>query len=310
MEPTVRRRTTAALCTASFLLAMGTPLAAQEEKKSGPPTFKSVWKMDLPASTKRVAVADVMEDKLPRLLVLNAEGTLAIQKLSAEGSKEEASVALGAEAGRFVAGHFSKSGPAQIVVPTAVFYREGGTFRKKALSGLEELRGSVRFKDGTESLFLFTREMPPTTHELDLAAEKTVKEGREFPQPTAEGSDFREIVPHFDPDMFENAPFPEEVKKGSLARLLVPRADGRLYGLLSWQAADGSHVVTIGGSDLFPEPNADMKPLWKSPKLAGKVLDIALGPDPKGGAATGILVLTEAGDGGKGRQVEFFAIEP
>jgi hypothetical protein len=53
-----------------------------------------------------------------------------------------------------------------------------------------------------------------------------------------------------------------------------------------------------------------MKPLWKSPKLGGKVLDMALGADPKGGTQTGLLVLTQAGEDGKGRSMEFFALEP
>lgn len=309
MEQPVRHRSPRAIGVAGVLIAVatGTALAAQE--KGGAPAFKPVWKMDLPAGTQRVAVADVTADKLPRLLVLNAEGTLAVQKLSAEGAKEEATIPLGAGAGRFTVGHFSKGGPAQIVVPDAVFYREGETFRKKAISGLGDLRGSVRFADGTESLFVFRQDGPPMTHGLDLNAEKPVMMGRDLPEPKPEGGDLKELIPHFDSDMFENAPFPEAAKKGSLARLFVPRADGKLYGLLSWQATDGSYVVLVGGNDLFPDPNPDMKPLWKSPKLAGKVLDIALGPDPKGGAASGMLVLTQAGDDGKGRRVEFFALE-
>jgi hypothetical protein len=59
-----------------------------------------------------------------------------------------------------------------------------------------------------------------------------------------------------------------------------------------------------------PLPNAAMKPLWKSGKLAGKVLDLALGPDPKGGTQPGLLVLTQAGADGQGRSLEFFALEP
>jgi hypothetical protein len=266
--------------------------------------------MDLPVGTQRIAVADLTTDKLPRLLVLNAEGTLAIQKLSQEGTKEEATVALGTGAARFVVGHFAKGvSPAQIVVPNAVFYRDGETYRKKELADLPEVTGSVRFDDGTESIIVFSRGEQPSGYELDLAAEKPVKAGREISEPQAEGSPYREIIPHFPPEMFENAPFPEEVKRGSLARLLVPRSDKRLYGVFSWQAADGSYVALVDGAQLFPMPVADMKPLWKSPKLAGKVLDIALGPDPKGGAQSGMLVLTQSGDDSKGRQAEFFALE-
>jgi hypothetical protein len=309
-----RRQRFAAAPNATALLfaigAIGTVQAAPEGSKGGPPAFKSVWKMDLPAGTQRVAVADVTDDKLPRLLVLNAEGTLAIQKLSAEGSKEEATVALGTDAARFVAGHFTKGKPAQIVVPKAVFYREGETYRKKELPDLTEVTGSVRFADGTENIFSMAPESPPAGFELDLSAEKPVKPGREVPQPQAEGSDYREIVPFFPPEMFQKEPFPEEVKNGGLVRLFVPRSDKKLYGVFSWQAADGPYVAVVNGGDLFPQPVAEMKPLWKSPKLAGRVLDIALGTDPKGGTQTGLLVLTQAGEDGKGRNLEFFALEP
>jgi hypothetical protein len=99
------------------------------------------------------------------------------------------------------------------------------------------------------------------------------------------------------------------VKSGRLVRLFVPRSDKKLYGVFSWQAAEGSSIAVVGGGDLFPDVNAAMKPLWKSDKLAGKVLDLALGPDPKGGAQTGLLVLTQAGADGLGRSLEFFALE-
>jgi hypothetical protein len=290
--------------------AIGAAQAAQEGPKSGAPAFKPVWKMDLPAGTQRVAVADVTGDKVPRLLVLNAEGTLAIHKLSAEGSKEEATVALGTSASRFVVGHFTKGKPAQIVVPNAAFYREGETYRKKELPDLTDVTGSVRFADGAEVIFSMSPESPPASFELDVAAEKPVKPGRELPQPQAEGSDFREVVAFFGPELFEREPFPAEVRNGKLVRLFIPRSDKKLYGIFSWQATDGSYVAVVGGGDLFPQPVAEMKPLWKSPKLAGKVLDLALGPDPKGGTQTGLLVLTQAGEDGKGRSLEFFAMEP
>lgn len=290
--------------------AIGAVRAAPEGGKSGPPAFKPAWKMDLPAGTQRVAVADVTGDKLPRLLVLNAEGTLAVRKLSAEGSKEEATLTLGPGAERFVVGHFARGKPAQIVVPQAVFYREGDAYRKKALPDLTEVTGSVRFADGTETIFSMAPESPPESFALDLAAEMPVRPGRALPQPEAEGTDLREIVAFFPAEMFERESFPAEIKSGRLVRLFVPYSDKKLYGVFSWQAADGSHVAVVGGGDLFPEPAAGMKPLWKSPKLPGKVLDIALGADPKNGMQTGMLVLTQAGEDGKGRSLEFFALEP
>src|SRR5262245_58110815 len=71
------RRLAAAVGAGAFLLAVSAvrpARAAAEDTKSAPPTFKLSWQMDLPAGTQRVAVADVTEDKLPRLLVLSDEG--------------------------------------------------------------------------------------------------------------------------------------------------------------------------------------------------------------------------------------------
>src|SRR3989442_802598 len=108
---------------AAVLLATGgaTPACAkqaeaakgQEAKKTGPPAYKSVWKMALPAGTLRLAVADVTGDKKPRLLVLDDKGTLAIHKISEAKSEEiklekEGEIALGKDAAKFAIGHFAK----------------------------------------------------------------------------------------------------------------------------------------------------------------------------------------------------------
>src|SRR5579871_5335857 len=44
---------------------------AEKAKRTGPPAFKAAWKLDAPAMTTRIAVADVTEDKVPRLLLLD-----------------------------------------------------------------------------------------------------------------------------------------------------------------------------------------------------------------------------------------------
>jgi hypothetical protein len=285
------------------------PARAQDAKKSGPPTLKSAWKMDLPTGTQRVAVADVTDDKRPRLLVLDGEGTLSVQKLSDTAAEKEASIPLGAGAARFVAGHFAKDRPAVIAVPGAVYYRDGDKYSKKAAADLTEVTGSVRFPDGREFIFVFTEGSPPVSYSVDLSADKPLKGGPEVPEPDAKAGQFREIVAYLPQEIFDHGPFPDEVKKGAIARLFDPHSENRLYGVLAWQATDGAYVVVVDGADLFPEPKADMKPTWKSPKLAGKVLDIALGPDPKGSKQTGVFVLQAAGDDGKGRVLEFFALE-
>ena len=48
--------------------------------------------------------------------------------------------------------------------------------------------------------------------------------------------------------------------------------------------------------------------VWKSQKLS-KILDVAVGADPKGTKKTGFFVLQATGADGKGRTVEFFALD-
>ena len=91
--------------------------------------------------------------------------------------------------------------------------------------------------------------------------------------------------------------------------LLDPSLDNLIFCLFAWQEADAPYVALVDAGALFPQPVPDTKPLWKSPKLSGKVLDIALGPDPRGSKQTGFLILEASGEGGKGRTVEFFAVE-
>jgi hypothetical protein len=272
--------------------------------------------MDLPPDTTRAVVADITGDGKPRLLTLGADGTLSVHKIAAgaaEGKPEkEASVALGKDATKFLVGRFAKGKPALIVAPGGTFYWDNNKFAQKP--ALEQelgngMTGSFRRKDGFEAFFVFSPGAPPSSYVVDLSAEKIYQPGPELPEPTAEGSPLREMVVNFPRAFFEQMSFPDEVKAGSLARLFDPRGQDKLFGLFAWQAADGSYVAVVEGSSLFPRPRADAKPSWKSAKLAGKVLDIALGADVKGTEQTGFYVLQEAGAEQKERVLEFFALD-
>jgi hypothetical protein len=282
---------------------------AQEARKDATPKFQPVWQMELPEGTQRVAIADVTEDKKPRLLVLDKEGTLTFQNLKDTAAATEGSMPLGKEAARFVTGHFDKAKPALIVVPGAVFYKDGDKYRKKDVPDLTAFTGSARFIDGTDVLFTIVQDAPPTSYAIDLAAANPLTEGRQVPQPDPKGGQFRELQATLPPEMLVREPFPDPVKKGAVVRLVDPYGDDRIFGLFAWQEPDASYVALVDAGALFPRPVPDTKPLWKSPKLSGKVLDIALGPDPKGSKQTGFLVLESTGEAGKGRKIEFFAVK-
>lgn len=309
MRGMARRGGLAALAVVGAMAA--TSVQAQEAKKSGTPNYTSAWKMDLAAGTKRIAVADVTEDKKPRLLVLNAEGKLTVHKLSATATApgdSEGAVSLGEKADKFAVGHFAKGKPAVIAVPGAIFYREGEAYSKKAAGDLTDVSGSVRFTDGGEYILIFDGQGPPTSRGVDLSAANLLTAGPDMPEPKAEGGSYREVVVTLSPELQEHLPLPEEAKKGGILRLVDPRSDSKLFGLLAWQTADSSHAVLVDGGSLFSNAG-DMKPLWKSPKLAGKILDIAPAPDPRGSKQQGFLVLQATGADGKGRLLEFFALD-
>ncbi len=100
-------------------------------------------------------------------------------------------------------------------------------------------------------------------------------------------------------------PLPAEGKKLGTLALVNPRAENRLYVLTPWATNEG-HTLQMFDMSVFG-PGGVPTPSWKSPKLAGPVLDFALGTDPRGTGKKGIFVLEATGPEGKGRQVEFFA---
>jgi len=275
------------------------------------PTLKSAWKLDLPAGTKRIAIADVTGDKTLRLLTLDGAGVLTVQKVADAGPVKEDTISLGDSADQFAVGRFAKDKPAVIVVPGAVFYRDGDKYAKKAAADIKLVSGTVRFADGVESYMVFDpsqRDSAPQSFIIDLAADNPVKTGPAVPQPDQKPELFRDLSPILPPAMFESAPFPESMKKGAILRLFFYAKSKKIYGLVAWQSAT-THLALLNGSDIFQGPNGDLKPIWQSPNLAGKILDIAFGASVKDAKQNGVYLLEQSGDDGKSRQLEFFTID-
>src|SRR5947209_4437055 len=107
------------------LLSVALPALAQA------PEFRSTWRAMLPADSRRIAVADLSGDGKPRLLALGKESNLTVISLTGAAPAKEMSVDLGPNATSFVAGRFSKGKPALIVVPGAVFLKEGDKLTRK-----------------------------------------------------------------------------------------------------------------------------------------------------------------------------------
>src|SRR5437763_1863560 len=109
------------------LLACATALITSPAEA---PAYKAVWKVEMPAECRRVAVADVSGDKKLSLLVLGKSSTLTVHSLGDKLYDKEMSVDLGEKAEECAIGAFQAGKPAMIVVPNAVFVKKGSTFEK------------------------------------------------------------------------------------------------------------------------------------------------------------------------------------
>lgn len=276
-------------------------------KKTGPPAFKSAWTLPVKENTTRIFVADVTGDRTPRLLTLGSDHNLAVHKVGENGAQVEATIALGDKSRQIAVGHFAKGKPAVIVVPGAIHYRDGDKYAKKETTDVSDITGQVRFADGEECFFFFAGGVPDVWS-VDLSAEKPITYGRELVPPDQGAGLYSFLTVHIAPEFMSALGLPEQAQKTGFAAGFDPRADKNLYALLTWQDNDGPAMVVADISALALGGGGEVKPIWRSPKLAGKVLDVALGTDPRGSKQTGFFVLMETADG-KGRQVEFFALD-
>jgi hypothetical protein len=287
----------------------GAPVGGGGAKKGGPPAFKSSWKSEVLAGTSRIAIGDVTGDKSARLIGLGSSGKLTIYKVGAGGAEQDGTVDLGAKVTKFEVGNFAKGKPAVIVVPKAIFYREGDKYVKKDAADLDDFTGRVRFTDGNASNIFFFGGSSVDTYFVDTSGANPLKAGQEMVWPGPEKY-YAEIVLHAPPDMLGQLGIPENGRQAGVLGLLDARGDGKLYAVFPMMDTDNKFkMVVADSSGVGPGGSGEIKVLWTSPTLAGKVLDFALGSDPKGSKATGILVLQATGEGGKGRTVEFFALD-
>jgi hypothetical protein len=282
---------------------------AETPKKSGPPAFKSAWKVEVPAATKRIGVGDVVGDKTTRLLALDDHNKLTVLNVAGGAPKEEASADLGDQGEKFVVGTFAKGKPAIVAVPGAIFYRDGDSVKKKAVADLTDITGTVRFVDGTENIFFFGGGGQPDVYAVDVDAEKPLLAGREMVDPASGGGVYSSIVAHLPGEILGALGVPEQGQKAGLIGLFDPRGEGKLYAWVPWNDKEVNTLQVTGMDALGHEGNGDFKPIWTSPKLAGRVLDASYGVSPRNPKQSGLFVLMATGEGGKGRTVEFFVLD-
>jgi len=277
-----------------------------EAKKTGPPAFVPVWKMELPGTVDRIGVGDVAGEKTPKLVVLEG-ATVSVYGLSDKELKPEAKIELkGGTAKNFAVGQFAKGKPAVIAVPGAIIYRDGDKYSTKPAPDLSGITGQVKFADGSESIFTFDGVNQPGSYGVDLAAANPITEGNQLVMPADASGVYRFVVAHPSKEAFGMLMIPEEASKSGVFALLDARSDGKLYGIAPWVTATETTIVAVPIESLGAPGS---KPVWKSDKITGKVLDLAYGLDPKGSKKPGLLVLTTSGPEDKGRSLEFLALD-
>ncbi len=279
-------------------------------KKTGAPAFKKTWQIDLPKEARRISVADVNADKKPRLLVLGKGGELTVYRPAAMGLTKEATVDLGPSGGRFVTGKFDKDKPAVIAVPGSIYYLEGSEFKSKK-ADLAEITGTVKFVDGSEYFFFFAGGQPDV-YGVDISASNPLTPGRDMVLPAEAAGVYRSLVAHLPAELLSALGVPEGAHGAGVVGLIDPRADDRLYAYWARQTKDGSFLDLLDAATLSPDNAgavASAKPVWTSPKIVGKILDVAPGLDPKEGKTLGFYILHTVGVEDQDRVVEFWELD-
>jgi hypothetical protein len=299
--------------TRATLFGIGIALLASSAKiglaQDSASTFKSAWKAEVSADARRFGVADVTGDQKPRLILLEKDNTVTINAFDGSSVKKEATVDLGKNADQFTVGTFAKGKPAMIAVPGSIFYKDGDKYSKKDSSEVSEITGFVRFVDGTENFFFFGGGGGnPPSYAVDLSGAKLIVPGKEMPDPMAGEGTYSAVVARLPAAVMDMFGAPDEVKKAGFIGFFAPKGNGPLCGLAAWNGKDSQHVGTFDLS-VFGGGGGDFKFGWKSPKLDGAVLDFFIGPDPKTGKGVGIYILQKTGPEGKGRAVEYFAVD-
>ena len=283
----------------------GTP---DKPKKTGPPAYVSLWKMEMVPGVTRVASAILTDDKKPRLLVLDASNKLAIKDVTGKDPAKDEEIDLGSTGQRLAVGRFAAGKPAVVAVPGAIWYRDGDKYANKKVPKLTDVNGSVRYLDGAEAIFhLDGSERHAWSVDLSKDGDAMLSETKELVMPEDSAGIYQNVALRAGDDLLSLLGLPEPARKAGVIGLIDPREAKKMYAWAPIITDSASEVIMVDVASLADAANA--KAVWRSPKTPGRLVDVFAGPDPKGGKAPGILVLTATGADGKGRSLEFFALD-
>ncbi|HSV74461.1 MAG TPA: hypothetical protein VLH79_11950 [Chthonomonadales bacterium] len=278
-----------------------------EHKKTGPPAYVSLWRLtDLPAGIRRASIGYVVDDRLPRVVTWGEGDRVEVLNVSGERPVVEASAEVGATGASMAVVRRPTGRLASIVVPGAVFVMEGGRLVRRPVPDIKGVHGAVRFADGTENVF-FIDGAGVLTWAINPAAERMVTAGREMVTPDQASGVFADLWARLPQEVMAMIGWPDEVAKSEVLGLLDVRGDSKAYAWVPVARPAGNYLVFADAMQMMF--GTMPRPVWQSPRLAGRVLDVASGMDPKGGRKRGLLLLMATGEEGKGRTLEFLALD-
>lgn len=288
----------ALLCGAALAQERG--VKKQVSTKIVLPTYKQAWQVEVPDWANHLGVGDVTGDKKPRLLLSNRANRLTVYRLEKSTLKQESAIELGTKGERFVIGRFLKGKPEAIVVAGAVFHREGAEYVRIAVPEITSVNGNTRYADGTEEVLQWEPTAPPQTWAFGTSKPESPKVGQGIRPPKDSAGFLKLVVIRGTPEFLAQLDAGDDFVKAGVIGNFDPRGDGEYYLWAPKITADGS---------FFTVSSVEGKPVWKSDKLDGKILDVAMGDDPEGTKQKGVFLLLAHGADGKARSVLFLALE-
>jgi hypothetical protein len=288
--------------------------------------LKFLWKQDFTDLPRRIAVADVIGDGKPRLIMLHEKpekkdaALLTVRKWDGKAYVTEFQAEVQASADRMQVGKFAgKDKPAVILTADALWHWNGTTFARKPSTQHLPLFGTTRLRDGTEMALLAERPDGVRAHRVYLDRESWLSVGSDPPN----SSTVRWGDMHATPEFFELMGL-EAFGAGGLIGVWDAQETGK--PMLYYARIDADVEIDPASRNqktrdpkfilrnkmyfvTVRDPNSTFgAELWTSPELPGLAFDIAL-ENAQGDGKAGILMLIAEREKGKPRTLAFFALE-
>lgn len=288
-----------------------------------PALFRFIAREMLLDNARRIAVADVAGDHVPRLITLNVKpdtkesSILTVKKWDGRAFVTEFSGDTPGAADKLEAGRFTSDGKTVIVTERSVWAWNGKTYTRKDAPQALNLLGSVRLRaDGMERVLAAGSPTDLKAYRIDMNTATLLVD----PTPPPSGQ-ILQMNMHNTPEFLDKIPWPSQLTRGGIVGLWTA---AKLNKLLLF------HVDLDQDIDVKNDPTGLTKPKlvlksqgWKvtvedareptlanqffTPRLAGDIYDVAT-ESAHGDGTPGLLILTSEGLDGKGRSLYFFAL--